>query len=64
MYVYVHLAGGGSRQGVNAYPRLSKIPPGGVDAVSGGTGKYAGVRGEVRFETRGNKVISTFHFIE
>jgi hypothetical protein len=54
-----------SVQGVNAYPKLSEIPPhGGVDAISGGTGKYAGARGEERFETRGNKVISTFHFVD
>ena len=26
--------------------------------------KYAGVRGEQRFELRGNKVIDTFHFID
>jgi hypothetical protein len=55
-----------SVQGANAYPnKLSEIPPhGGVDAITGGTGKYAGVRGEERFETRGNKVISTFHFVD
>ena len=34
-----------------------------TDAVSGGTGEYAGVRGEVHFVMRGNTVISTFHFI-
>ena len=37
---------------------------GGIDAISGGTEEYAGVRGEVRFGIRGNKVISTFHFVE
>ena len=37
---------------------------GGTDAISGGTEEYAGVRGEVRFGIRGNKVISTFHFVE
>ena len=36
----------------------------GVNPISGGTGKYAGVGGEERFEVRGNKVIDTFHFIE
>ena len=36
----------------------------GVNPISGGTGKYAGVGGEERFEVRGNKVINTFHFIE
>jgi len=53
-----------SVQGVNAYPKLPGLPSSGVDAISGGTGKYAGVRGEERFEMRGNKVISTFHFID
>ena len=36
----------------------------GADAVTGGTGKYAGVRGEVRVQTRENKVITTFHFVD
>jgi hypothetical protein len=53
-----------SVQGLNAHPKLPELPPRGVDAISGGTGKYAGVRGEQRFETRENKVISTFHFID
>jgi hypothetical protein len=48
---------------VNAYPKLSDPAPGSVDAITGGTGKYAGVRGERRFETHGTKVIITFHFI-
>jgi hypothetical protein len=52
-----------SVQGVEAYPNLSGLSPG-VNAISGGTGKYAGVRGEQRFEVRGKKVIDTFHFIE
>jgi hypothetical protein len=38
--------------------------PGGTDAISGGTGEYVGVRGEVRFGSRGNKVIQTFHFTD
>jgi len=50
-------------QGVEAYPNLSGLAPG-VNAISGGTGKYAGVGGEQRFELRGKKVIDTFHFIE
>lgn len=53
-----------SVQGLNAYPKLPKLPSRGVDAISGGTGKYAGVRGEQRFETRENKVVTTFHFID
>jgi hypothetical protein len=52
-----------SVQGVEAYPNLSGLAPG-VNVISGGTGKYAGVRGEQRFELRGKKVIDTFHFIE
>jgi hypothetical protein len=35
-----------------------------VNAISGGTGKYAGVEGEQSFEVRGKKVIDTFYFIE
>jgi hypothetical protein len=52
-----------SAQGVHAFPKFSEQTPGGVDAVIGGTGKYAGVRGEVRIESRGPTVIQTFHFI-
>jgi hypothetical protein len=52
-----------SVQGVAAYPKLSAFAPG-VNAISGGTGKYAGVEGEQRFELRGNKVINTFRFID
>jgi hypothetical protein len=57
------LAGGEiSAQGVDAFPKLPGLPSRSVDAISGGTEDYAGVRGEVRFEARANKVISTFHF--
>jgi len=52
-----------SVQGVEAYPDLSGLAPG-VNAISGGTGKYASVEGEQRFEVRGKKVIDTFHFID
>ena len=52
-----------SVEGVEAYPDLSGLAPG-VNAISGGTGKYAGVEGEQRFEVRGKKVIDTFHIIE
>jgi allene oxide cyclase-like protein len=62
-YTYTLLGGEISVQGVNAYPKLSEPSPRSVDAISGGTGKYAGVRGERRFETQGTKVIITFHFI-
>jgi hypothetical protein len=53
-----------SVQGLRAYPELSGLPARGVvDAITGGTEKYAGVRGEVNVETRGKTVIITFHFI-
>jgi len=48
---------------VSAYPTLSEIPPRGVNAITGGTRKYAGVQGEHRFEARGNRMIHAFHFI-
>jgi hypothetical protein len=48
---------------LEAYPNLSGLSPG-VNAISGGTGKYSGVRGEQRFEVRGKKVIDIFHFVE
>ncbi len=53
-----------SIQSSNAFPKLPKPPPRSSDAITGGTGKYAGVRGEVILETRANKDISTFHFID
>jgi hypothetical protein len=59
------LAGGEiSAQGVDAFPELAGPPSRSVDAISGGTEDYAGVKGEVRFETRSKKVISTIHFID
>jgi hypothetical protein len=53
-----------SAQGVDAFPEIPGPPSKSVDAISGGTEDYAGVKGEVRFETRSNKVISTIHFID
>jgi len=53
-----------SAQGVDAFPEIPGPPSKSIDAISGGTEDYAGVKGEVRFEARGNKVISTFHFID
>ena len=63
-YTYTLAGGEISAQGVDAFPELPGLPSKSVDAISGGTEDYAGVRGEVRFETRSNKVISTFHFID
>jgi hypothetical protein len=53
-----------SAQGVDAFPEIPGAPSKSVDALSGGTEDYAGVKGEVRFEARSNKVISTIHFID
>ncbi len=63
-YTYTLAGGEITAQGVSAFPKLSEIPPTVVDAVSGGTEKYAGVRGEVSLQTRANKAISTFHFVD
>ena len=52
-----------SVQGLEAHPNLSGLSPG-VNAISGGTGKYAGVEGEQRYEVRGKNVINTFRFID
>jgi hypothetical protein len=65
MRTYTLPGGEINSEGVSARSTLSEPQnPGGTDAISGGTGEYAGVRGEVRFGFRGNKVISTFHFID
>ena len=51
--------------GVSARSTLNEPQnSGGSDAISGGTEEYAGVRGEMRFGIRANKVISTFDFVE
>jgi hypothetical protein len=63
-FTYTLPGGEISAQGVDAFPKLPGLPSRSVDAISGGTEDYAGVRGEVRFEARANKVISTFHFID
>jgi hypothetical protein len=63
-YTYTLPGGEISVQGATAFPKLPKPVPRVVDAVSGGTGKYVGVRGEVEAETRGNTIISTFHLID
>jgi hypothetical protein len=49
---------------VEAFSNLSGLSPAGVNSITGGTGKYAGVGGEQRFELRGKKVINTFRFID
>jgi hypothetical protein len=51
-------------EGVEAFSNLSGLSPAGVNAITGGTGKYAGVGGEQRYEVRGKKVINTLRFID
>jgi hypothetical protein len=63
-YTYTLAGGEITAQGVNAFPKLSELPARGVNAIIGGTQKYAGVQGEDRFETRANKVIITLHLID
>jgi hypothetical protein len=63
-YTFTLPGGEISAQGVDAFPKLPGLPSRSVDALSGGTEDYAGVRGEVRCEARAIKVISTFHFID
>ena len=52
-----------SAQGVSVLPELPELPARDVQAITGGTKKYAGVEGDVRLEPRGNKLIITFRFI-
>jgi hypothetical protein len=51
-------------EGVEAFSNLSGLSPAGVSSITGGTGKYAGVEGEQRYEVRGNMVINTIRFID
>ena len=63
-YTYTLPSGEISVLGVSALPKLPELPPKAVDAIIGGTGKYAGVRGEASIKTREDKAFSTFHFID
>ncbi len=60
------LAGGEiSVQGASGRPSLNQSGVSGQsDAVTGGTGKYAGLRGKATWEQRGDKATVTFHFID
>ena len=51
-------------QGVNAFPKLPAPPPKALDAITGGTEKFEGARGETSAETRGKRTFFTFHFID
>ena len=51
-------------QSVTAFPRLPAPPPKAIDAITGGTKKYEGARGEADAKTRGKRTFITFHFID
>jgi hypothetical protein len=51
-------------QSVTAFPRLPEPPPKAIDAITGGTKKYEGARGEAVAKTRGKRTFITFHFID
>lgn len=51
-------------QGESAFPKLPAPPPRSLNAVTGGTKKYEGARGEVSLKTRENAVVMTFHFVD
>jgi hypothetical protein len=51
-------------QSVTAFPRLPAPPPNAIDAITGGTKKYEGARGEAGAKTRGKRTFITFHFID
>ena len=51
-------------QSVTAFPRLPAPPPKAIDAITGGTKKYEGARGEAVAKTRGKRTFITFHFID
>jgi hypothetical protein len=53
-----------SAQGVNAFPKLPAPPPRSLDAITGGTEKFEGARGETSAETRGRRTFFTFHFTD
>jgi hypothetical protein len=49
---------------VTAFPKLPAPPPKAIDAITGGTKKYEGARGEAVGKTRGKRTFITFHFID
>jgi hypothetical protein len=51
-------------QSVTTFPRLPAPPPNAIDAITGGTKKYEGARGEADAKTRGKRTFITFHFID
>jgi hypothetical protein len=51
-------------QSVTAFPKLPAPPPKAIDAITGGTMKYEGARGEADAKTRGKRTFITFHFLD
>jgi hypothetical protein len=51
-------------QSVTAFPKLPAPPPKALDAITGGTMKYEGARGEADAKTRGKRTFITFHFVD
>ena len=51
-------------QSVTAFPKLPAPPPKAIDAITGGTMKYEGARGEADAKTRGKRTFITFHFVD
>jgi hypothetical protein len=47
-------------QGVNSRSALTELPTSNRHAITGGTGTYQTARGEIPYETQGEKIILTF----
>jgi hypothetical protein len=64
-YTFTLPGGEITAQDVGYIDKLSGLPPTrGVGALTGGTGKYADVGGEQRYERRGTKIIHTLRLID
>jgi hypothetical protein len=50
-------------QGLNSRSALTELPTSNRHAITGGTGTYQTARGDIPYETRGEKVLLTFHLI-
>ena len=65
-YINTYTLPGGEidTQSVTAFPKLPAPPPKAIDAITGGTMKYEGARGEADAKTRGKRTFITFHFVD
>ena len=65
-YINTYTVPGGEidTQSVTAFPKLPAPPPKAIDAITGGTKKYEGARGEADAKTRGGRTFITFHFVD